>query len=101
MLKAYLKIAWRNLVKDRQFTLLNLLGLSVGLACSLLIGLWIVDELHMEKYNANDARLYQVMVDQKGDNGIRVETGTPGLLAAALRTDIPEIADASEVMAAS
>lgn len=101
MLKAYLKIAWRNLVKDRQFTLLNLLGLSVGLACSLLIGLWIVDELHMEKYNANDARLYQVMVDQKGDNGIRVESGTPGLLAAALRTDIPEIADASEVMAAS
>jgi putative ABC transport system permease protein len=101
MLKAYLKFAWRNLVKDRQFTLLNLLGLSVGLACALLIGLWVADELGMEKYNANDARLYQVMVDQKGDNGIRVETGTPGILAAALRTDIPEIADASEVMPAS
>ena len=64
MIRSYLKIIWRNLVKDRQFTLLNLLGLSVGLACSLLIGLWIVDELGMEKYNANDAVLYQVMVNQ-------------------------------------
>ena len=101
MIKSYLKIAWRNLVKDRQFTLLNLVGLSVGLACSLLIGLWVVDELQMEKYNSNDARLFQVMVDQKGVNGIQVEAGTPGILAAALRTEIPEVADASEVMAAS
>jgi putative ABC transport system permease protein len=101
MIKSYLKIAWRNLVKDRQFTVLNLVGLSVGLACSLLIGLWIVDECSMERYNANDARLYQVMVDQKGDDGIRVGTGTPGILAAALRADIPEVADASEVMPAS
>lgn len=101
MLNAYLKIAWRNLVKDRQFTLLNLLGLSVGLACVLLIGLWVTDELSMERYNANDARLYQAMVNFHEDNGTRTGSGTPGILARALRTDIPEIADASSVLPAS
>src|SRR6186713_3236786 len=63
MLKNYLKIAWRNFIKDRQFSLLNLFGLSVGLACALLIGLWIADEYGMERYNPNDARLYQVMTN--------------------------------------
>ena len=43
MLKHHLKITWRNLVKDRRFTLLNLLGLSTGLACTLLIYLWVTD----------------------------------------------------------
>lgn len=101
MLKAYLKIAWRNLVKDRQFTLLNLLGLSVGLACALMIGLWIADELQMERYNAKDAQLYQVMANFKGDNEVHTGTGTPGIMAAALRWEIPEIEDASSVLPAS
>ena len=101
MLKSYLKIAWRNLLKDRQFTLLNLLGLSVGLACTLLIGLWVTDEWHMERYNANDPLLYQVKVNRKTDNGIQTGDYTQGILAAALRTDVPEIADASVVLPAS
>ena len=70
MLRNYLKLAWRNLLKDRQFSLLNLLGLSVGLACALLIGLWIADEYGMEKYNPNDDRLYQVMTNNKTSNGL-------------------------------
>jgi hypothetical protein len=41
MLKNYFKTTWRNLAKDRRFTLLNLLGLSTGLACTLLIYLWV------------------------------------------------------------
>jgi putative ABC transport system permease protein len=101
MLKSYLKIAWRNLLKDRQFTLLNLLGLSVGLACTLLIGLWVTDERQMEKYNSRDSRLYQVMVNRKSNDGIQTGSYTQGILAGALRTDIPEVADASVVLPAS
>lgn len=101
MFKNYWKIAWRNLAKDRQFSLLNLLGLSVGLACALLIGLWITDELRMEKYNPNDDRLYQVMTNFKTENGIKTGNYTPGILAKALRTELPEIEDASSVMPAS
>ena len=101
MIKSYFKIAWRNLLKDRQFTLLNLLGLSVGLACALLIGLWVADELSMEKYNANDARLYQVRVSHMVDNGIQTGQYTPGILGKALKAEIPEIEDASSVLPAS
>jgi hypothetical protein len=71
MLKSYFRITWRNLLKDRQFTALNLIGLSVGLACTLLIGLWVADELHMDRYNEKDAQLYQVMGNFKTDAGIK------------------------------
>jgi putative ABC transport system permease protein len=101
MIRNYLKLAWRNLLKDRRFSLLNLLGLSVGLACALLIGLWIADEYGMEKYNPNDDRLYQVMNNNKTSNGLRTGTNTPGVLAKALRDEFPEIQDASEVLPAS
>jgi len=49
MIKNYFKTAWRNLIKDKQFGFLNLLGLSTGLACVLLIYLWVSDELSVEK----------------------------------------------------
>jgi len=101
MIRNYLKLAWRNLLKDRQFSLLNLLGLSVGLACALLIGLWIADEYGMEKYNPNDNRLYQVMTNSKTSSGLQTGMYTPGILAKSLRAEFPEIEDASEVLPAS
>jgi len=101
MIKNYFLIAWRNLVKDRQFTLLNVIGLTAGLVCTLLIGLWIADELGMEHYNPNDGRLYQVMTNFKNENGIKTGDYTPGMLAAAMRTELPEVEDASEVLPAS
>jgi putative ABC transport system permease protein len=61
MFRTNLKIAWRNLLKDKQFTFLNILGLSGGLACSLLILFWVNDELSYDKFFANDDRLYQLM----------------------------------------
>ena len=101
MFKNYVKLAWRNLLKDRQFSLLNLLGLSVGLACALLIGVWVADEWHMEKYNPNDSRLYQVMRNDQESDGIRTGSYTPGILAKSLRAEFPEIEDASEVLPSS
>ena len=101
MLRNYLKLAWRSLLKDRQFSLLNLLGLSVGLACALLIGLWITDEYGMEKYNPNDDRLYQVMTNNKTSNGLETSLYTSGILAKPLRTEFPEVEDASVVLPAS
>src|SRR5882672_3733817 len=91
MLKNYFKIAWRNLLKDRQFTFLNLIGLSTGLACTFLIYLWVHDELNVDKYNEKDAQLFKVMVNQRQENGIKTGTFTPGLLANALEREIPEV----------
>jgi len=61
MFKTNLKIAWRNLVKEKQFTFINVLGLSAGLACALLILLWVNDELSYDKFFANDDRIYKLL----------------------------------------
>ncbi|HMH23554.1 MAG TPA: FtsX-like permease family protein [Puia sp.] len=101
MLKNYFKIAWRNLIKDRQFTLLNLVGLSTGLACSLLLYLWISDELSVDKYNEKDRQLYQVMTNAKTSNGIRTGTYTSGLLGNTVSKEIPEIEYSVSILPAS
>lgn len=67
MFKNNLKIAWRNLIKDKQFTFLNVLGLSAGLACALLIFFWANDELSFDKIFNNGDRLYEVMERRTGN----------------------------------
>src|SRR4030095_12003467 len=101
MLKNYFKIIWRNLIKDRQFTFLNLIGLSTGLACALLIWLWINDELNMDKYNDNDQQLYQVLQNIKHDGIVETKEHTAGLLANALAAEMPEVEHAATVVPAS
>jgi putative ABC transport system permease protein len=92
MLKSYIKIAWRNLLKDRLFTLLNLLGLSIGLACTLLIYLWVSDELLIDKFNEKDARLYEVMKKVSDEAGsVQIFKYTQGLLANSLANELPEV----------
>jgi putative ABC transport system permease protein len=101
MIKNYFKIIWRNLVKDRQFTILNLLGLSTGLACALLIYLWIADELNVDKYNEKDKQLYQVMQNLKTESGVNTISNTAGLLGKSLAEEIPEVEYAVSVLPAS
>jgi ABC-type antimicrobial peptide transport system permease subunit len=101
MFKNNLKIAWRNLLKDRQFTFLNLIGLATGLACALFIWLWISDELRMDKFNEKDSQLYQVMQNLKEENGIETMDYTSGLLANALIKEMPEVEYATSVVPAT
>lgn len=91
MIKNYLKIAWRNLVRNKAHTFINIAGLSVGLACSLLILLWVQNELSIDGFYANSARLYSVYERQYYDNKIHGQYNTPGLLADELKKQIPEI----------
>ncbi len=91
MLKLNFKIAWRYLMKDRQFSLLNLIGLSTGLACAVLIFIWVSDELQMDKFHKNDPRLYQVLENRKQASGIWTATSTSGPMASSLVKDMPEV----------
>ncbi len=61
MIKNYIKIAWRNLLKNKGYSALNIGGLAVGMAVALLIGLWIYDELSYNKYHKNYNSIAQVM----------------------------------------
>ena len=60
MLKNYFKIAWRNLIKNKVSSIINIGGLTVGMAVAMLIGLWIYDELSFNKYHQNYDRIAQV-----------------------------------------
>src|SRR5687768_14613651 len=62
MIKNYFKIAWRNLIKSKGYSAINIGGLAVGMAVALLIGLWMYDELSFNKYHKNYDRIAQVMV---------------------------------------
>ena len=91
MFKNHLKIAWRNLLKDRQFTLLNMLGLSAGLACALFIFLWVNDERSYDRFFANDDQLYQVMEHRNSDGDIKVSDESSGLVSEILKAQMPQV----------
>ena len=71
MLKNYFKVAWRNLLRSKVYSFINLLGLSTGMAIALIIGLWIMDEMSFDTYHTNRATVAQVM-DNQTLNGTRV-----------------------------
>jgi ABC-type antimicrobial peptide transport system permease subunit len=91
MLKNALKIAWRHLVKDRQFTFLNLIGLSTGLACTIFICLWVWDEWQIDRFHQYDNRLFQVMINEKNGDQVATSTGTDGALGNVLANQMPEV----------
>lgn len=97
MLKNHFKIVLRRLVKDRQFTFLNLFGLSAGLTCTLLIYLWVADELTFDKFNDKDSRIFQVMAQQRNAQGIATIPQTPSLLADEMAREMPEVEYAAAV----
>lgn len=87
MIKNYFKIAWRNLVKNKAHTFINVTGLSVGMAVAMLIGLWIWDELSFNKYHKSYDRIVQVMQHQTFNGEIGTETSMPIPLGTQLRQD--------------
>jgi putative ABC transport system permease protein len=95
MFKNYLKTAWRNLVKNRAFSIINILGLTLGLTCSLLIMLWVHDERSINAFHELDDRLYTVFERQYHDGIIDTYYNVPGLLAEELKTVFPEVEFAS------
>ena len=70
---------------------INLVGLSSGLACTLLIFLWINDELSIDKFHKNEDRLFQVMEHSQYAEDIQTDKSTSGLLSQSLVTEFPEI----------
>ncbi|MGC4035505.1 MAG: ABC transporter permease [Chitinophagaceae bacterium] len=98
MFRNNLKIAWRHLLKDRRFTVLNVLGLSAGLACTLLIWFWVSDELSVDQFFKNNSRIYQLM-EHHGALGQSSDLSdeSSGVLGEALKARMPEIEYAAAV----
>ncbi|NAS12153.1 ABC transporter permease [Poritiphilus flavus] len=95
MLKNHLKIAWRNIINNKVFSILNIVGLVTGLLCSLLIYMWVADEVSIDKYHENNDRLYAVFQKQIFEGRIDAGYFTPAVLYRELKDKIPEIEKAS------
>ena len=93
MFKNYLKITLRNIKKNMIHSFINISGLSIGLACSLIIMLWVQHELSYDRFHENTYHLYRVVYSS--DDGDVHGTYLPGTLAAHLRENFPEINNAT------
>lgn len=87
MIRNYLKTAWRNLLKNKTFSLVNIAGLSAGMAVALMIGLWIRDELTFSKNHANYSRIVQVMQHLTHNGVVSTQQANPHLMGDALRQE--------------
>jgi tRNA(His) 5'-end guanylyltransferase len=77
MIKNYFKIAWRNLVRSKGYSAINIGGLAVGMAVAMLIGLWVYDELTFNKYHTNYDRIAQVMQHATFNGKVETQTANP------------------------
>lgn len=98
MIRNYIKIAWRNVKKKPLFSIINILGLATGLACTFLIYMWVNDEMMTDRFHENDTRLYQIMEKSTENSNVLVHDHTQGPLAEALEKEFPEVEHAVTVM---
>ena len=84
-------LTYRTFKRYKTTFFINLVGLSTGLACALLIYLWVHDELNMDKFHEKDEQLYQVMENWSFDTGIRTAFETSGPMADLLREEMPQV----------
>jgi putative ABC transport system permease protein len=88
MIKHNLLLIFRNFKRFKSTFLINLVGLSTGLACTLIIYLWVNDELKFDKFHKNDQQLYLVMANFHNSGNVVTTRATPGLLGDALEKEI-------------
>lgn len=94
MIRNYFKIAWVNLFRNKGFSFINILGLSIGMMCAIFILLWVNDELTFNKDQKNYDNIHQVYANRKFDNTITTDKNIVFPLAKALENGYPQIKNA-------
>jgi putative ABC transport system permease protein len=97
MFRNYLKVALRNLWKQKTFSAINIFGLATGLCCFLLIAMYVLDELSYDKLNEKADRIYRVNSDIKFGGNKMHFTQTPDLMGEVLKKDYPEIEEYTRI----
>ncbi len=91
MIRNFFKVAFRNLSRNKAFSIINIAGLSIGMASAILILLWVQNEISYDRFHANSERLYQVWNREKVDNKVECWSTTPEILGPALKQNYPEV----------
>ncbi|SOD89214.1 ABC transporter permease [Spirosoma fluviale] len=97
MFRNYVKIAFRSLMKNKLYSSINVFGLALGMACSLLIGLWVKDELSYNRFLNNAESIHYVRVNFPYNGETVTNTVTPGPLQEAIAKDVPEVAATTKI----
>jgi len=95
MFKNYLKISLRNLLRYRGYSFLNIAGLTVGMACFILLILWVNDEISYDRFHENFQNIYRIVVEKPSSNLLNISPRTPAPLASSLKEEFPEIVHAT------
>lgn len=91
MIRSYFKIAWRNLFRNKGFSLTNILGLTIGITCTMLILLWVQDELTYDRFHKNYDNIYQVIANRDFNNQVFTDRSMVLPLASELENSSPQI----------
>src|SRR5215217_5551046 len=98
MFSNYIKSAFRNMWKNKGFSFINIFGLAGGIACSLLIFLFIRDEKSYDRFHKDPDQIYRVVKDFVNDDGSKLpDATTPPAVAPAIQKELPEIAHVTRV----
>ena len=97
MIRNFFKVAYRNIVRNKGFSAINITGLTIGMASAILILLWMQDELSYDSFNSNKDRIYEVWNRVSFDGKISTWNSVPAPLAGVLEKDIPEVERAVRV----
>lgn len=102
MFKHYLKIALRNMRKQKTYAFINVLGLALGVACCVLVFLFVQHEMSYDRFHENGAQIYRVNLETKTpDGGLKRKAGQPPPLAPTLKASFPEILGATRLKTGS
>jgi len=93
MFRNYFKTTWRNLVRNKIYSLINIAGLSIGLACAMLIILYVKDEVSYDRFHANAGNIYRIVTQGLSKNGVkgRKDPNTGYLQGPRFSENIPDI----------
>ena len=91
MIKNYFKIAWRNLKRDKGFSVINIIGLTIGLMAATAIALWIQSELTYDRFYTNTDRLYEVFTSDEFQGERHAWGATAAILGPTLAAEYPEV----------
>jgi putative ABC transport system permease protein len=97
MLRNFFKLTLRVFWRNKTFSVINILGLAIGMTSALLIGLWVQNELNYDNFYTSSDRVYQLYSREKGSSGVGVWGRTSSPLAAELRANYPEVEAASRL----
>src|SRR5512147_2259705 len=97
MIKNYLKVAFRNLLRKKGFSIINIAGLAIGMASAVLIILWIQSEINYDDFHTKRNRIYEAWNRAEFSGELNCWNTTPKILARTLEKDLPEVERAVRV----